>query len=304
VLQPEVVDVNGIVTGMEDMLRRLISEDIEIVTALAADLGHVRADPRQLEQVILNLAVNARDAMPGGGRLAIATQNVVVDEAHARREPDAPLGTFVVMIVADTGIGMDQATLARIFEPFFTTKEEGKGTGLGLATVYGIVQQSGGHVTVETAPGRGTTFKVYLPRVEEAAPAPAAAAAPLEAAASTGTVLLVEDEPSLRLVIEEMLSEAGYTVLSADSTQAAVEAARSHGGSIDLLLTDMVMPGTGGRDLAAQVQALRPDIRVVYMSGYSEQMGELPARVHFIQKPFTDAALLQKLRAALAPATG
>jgi CheY-like chemotaxis protein len=283
---------------MEGMLRRVISEDIQIVTALDGDLGRVKADPRQLEQVILNLVVNARDAMPGGGRLTLATRNL-----EALRHPDAPSGRYVALTVADSGVGMDQATMARIFEPFFTTKEEGKGTGLGLATVYGIVKQSGGQVTVESAPGSGTTFTIHLPRVEAPLPAPAPGPARSESNGGSETVLLVEDEPSLRLVISEMLATAGYSVLEADSAEVAVSLARSHGHAIDLLLTDMVMPRTNGRELALEVQALHPAMRVVYMSGYSAEISrelQRDARVHFIQKPFTNDALMEKMRAALA----
>ncbi|HYU42690.1 MAG TPA: response regulator [Vicinamibacteria bacterium] len=299
VLQPEVLDLNAVLARMEDMLRRVISESIQIVVVSSEGLGHIRADPGQLEQVILNLAVNARDAMPGGGRLVLETANAELDEAYARTHPEVSPGAHAMLAVSDTGSGMDPATLARIFEPFFTTKEEGKGTGLGLSTVYGIVKQSGGHVTVYSEPGRGTTFKVYLPRVNAATDAPAPP--PPRAEGGSETILLVEDESSLRTMIEEMLTEEGYTLLACDTVEKAIATAREHPGPIHLLLTDVVMPRMSGRDLATAVEAVRPEIPVAYMSGYThESLGrdsQIDPGTHFIQKPFTAAGLLAKLRA-------
>jgi PAS domain S-box-containing protein len=303
VLQPEIVDLNAVLAGMDGMLRRLISEDIQIVTVFSEELGLVRADPGQLEQVILNLAVNARDAMARGGRLVLETANVELDEGYARTHPEAAPGRHVMLAVSDNGTGMDRATLAHIFEPFFTTKEEGKGTGLGLSTVYGIVKQSGGHVAVYSEPGLGTTFKVYLPRVKAATATSAPAASPTEPPGGTETILLAEDEPSLRAMIAEMLGEEGYTVLLAETAEDAISIARSHQDVIHLMLTDMVMPGMSGRDLAAAVEAIRRGIKVVYMSGYTpDALGrgsQVQPGTHFIQKPFTSSGLLGKVRAAL-----
>jgi PAS domain S-box-containing protein len=306
ILQPRVLDLNAVVGEVEAMLVRLIGANIQIIAVPAAGLGRVKADPGQVEQVIVNLAVNARDAMPQGGKLIIETANVSLDETFRRVHPGAQTGPHVVLAVSDTGCGMDADTLPRIFEPFFTTKDKGKGTGLGLSTVYGIVKQSGGYVTVYSEPGRGTTFKVYLPRVEE--PLDQAAAAPRAAPAApraVGTVLLVEDEAALRSMIQEILEEAGYSVLSSATPEEAIDAARSHPGPVHLLLSDVVMPRMGGRDLAAQVSALRPGLRVLYMSGYTDEAivhhGMLDAGTHFLQKPFTSDALLDRVRDLLGP---
>ncbi|HUG52231.1 MAG TPA: response regulator [Vicinamibacteria bacterium] len=303
VLQPVIVDLNAVLAGMEGMLRRLITADIEVVTAYPEGLGFVRADPSQLEQVILNFVVNARDAMPGGGRLVLETANAELDEEYARTHPEAPPGHYVMLAVTDTGTGMDRATLARVFEPFFTTKEEGKGTGLGLATVYGIVKQSGGHVAVYSEPGTGTTFRVYLPRVKAAAATSAPPASPAGSLEGTETILLAEDAPSLRTMIAEVLGESGYSVLDCGTVEDAISLARSHPHAIHLLLTDVVMPGMSGRDLAAAVEQVRPGIKVVYMSGYTHEAlgrgGKVEPGMHFLQKPFTSSGLLGKVRAAL-----
>ena len=302
VLQPKVLDLDEVVSEVDKMMRRLISESIQIVTVATANLGKVRGDEGQIEQVIMNLAINARDAMPSGGRLVIETGNVELDETYVRTHPDARPGPHVMLAVSDTGHGMDAKTMARIFEPFFTTKEEGKGTGLGLATVYGIVRQSGGTVNVYSEPGRGTTFKVYLPRIEGDRAAEAGAAV-VAAPGGTETILLVEDAEALRLLVRELLENAGYTVLDADTPDKALSMVESTPGPIHLLLTDMVMPRMNGQELAGRIAALKPEARVVFMSGYSDQaMGDqstLEPGALFLQKPFTVDALLTIIRRAL-----
>jgi PAS domain S-box-containing protein len=303
VLQPRVLDLNAVVGDMEKMLGRLIGEDIQIIARFGTELGRVKADPGQIEQVIMNLAVNARDAMPHGGKLILETTNVELDENYLPTHPGAKPGPHVLLAVSDTGHGIDAETLPRIFEPFFTTKEQGKGTGLGLSTVYGIVKQSGGYIMVYSEPGHGTTFKVYLPRVDEQAAAAVGEVPAEPLARASETILLVEDEKSLREMIHEILEEGGYTVLEGGSPEEALAAARSHPGPIHLMLTDVVMPRMGGRDLAAEMAAVRPDLRVLYMSGYTDNAivhhGVLDAGTHFLQKPFTADALLRKARAVL-----
>jgi len=302
VLQPKVLDLNEVVAEVEKMMRRLISESIQIVTVATANLGKVRGDAGQIEQVIMNLAINARDAMPSGGRLVIETGNIELDETYVRTHPEARPGPHVMLAVSDTGHGMDEKTMARIFEPFFTTKEEGKGTGLGLATVYGIVHQSGGTVNVYSEPGQGSTFRVYLPRIEGDV-ATEAGAAVVAAPGGTETVVLVEDAEALRLLVRELLENAGYRVLDADSPDKALSMVESTPGPIHLLLTDMVMPRMNGHELARRIAALKPEARVVFMSGYSDQtmgdQGTLPPGVLFLQKPFTVDALLKIIRRAL-----
>ncbi len=301
VLQPKVLDLNEVVAEVEKMLRRLISASIQIVKIAGVGLGRVRADAGQIEQVLMNLAINARDAMPSGGRLAIETGNVELDEAFARTNPEARPGPHVVLAVSDTGHGMDAQTMSRIFEPFFTTKEEGKGTGLGLATVYGIVRQSGGTVNVASQPGRGTTFTVYLPRVE--AEIEMAARVPLAAPlGGTETILLVEDAEALRLLVRELLESAGYTVLDAEAPDEALSLLQSTPGPIHLVLTDMVMPRMNGQELARRIAILKPEARVVFMSGYSEEaIGDqtLEPGTPFLQKPFTMDALMGTVRRVL-----
>jgi nitrogen-specific signal transduction histidine kinase/ActR/RegA family two-component response regulator len=303
ILQPRVLDPNAVVTDVERMLRRLIGEHIQLVTVLAQNVGTVKADPGQVEQVIVNLAVNARDAMPGGGKLIIGTANVELDEGYVRRHADARPGPHVVLSVSDTGHGMDAVTLSRVFEPFFTTKGAEKGTGLGLSTVYGIVKQSGGHVTVYSEPGHGTTFKVYLPRVDEPLEPRLDRAVGEQASRGTETVLLAEDEESLRLMFREVIERAGYVVLEAASPEAAFAVSESHEGPIHLLVTDVVMPRMGGQELARRVLAIRPDVRVLYVSGYSfdgvGQQGLLEPGTNFLEKPFTAEALLRELRRIL-----
>jgi CheY-like chemotaxis protein len=303
VLQPTVLDLNVVVTETSKMLRRLIGEDIALVTTLESALGRVNADPGQLEQVILNLAVNARDAMPHGGRLTLETANVQVGEAEAHQQVGVMPGRYVRLAVHDTGIGMDAATQAHLFEPFFTTKEPDKGTGLGLASVYGIVTQSGGHIQADSAHGRGTTFRIYLPRFEEGIEAVEPAAAPPTSLQGLETVLLVEDEVGVRGVAQRILQAAGYTVLAASDGEEAVRLCAQHAGPIHLLLTDVVMPGMSGPALASRLEAMRPAMKVMYMSGYTED-----AMVHhdlldpgtvFLAKPFTPEILVRIVRKSL-----
>ena len=288
ILRPQVLDLNAVVTGLTPMLRRLIGEDVDLVTELAPGLGRVRADPGQLEQVIMNLAVNARDAMPRGGRLLLRTVN---NEAS------------VLLTATDTGVGMDDETRARIFEPFFTTKGPGAGTGLGLSTVYGIVQQSGGRIAVSSEVGRGTTFEIHLPATEEAAAL--VEAQPVAAPSTQGgeTILLVEDEKSVRELTQEILQAAGYTVLSAGLAGEAIEHAQRHAAPIHLLLTDVVLPRMGGRELAAHLAKIRPGITILYMSGYTDDAilrhGVHDTEMAFLPKPFTSAALTAKVRETL-----
>jgi len=299
-LQPSTLNLNDILAQMHDMLRRLIGEEIELVVAPGPELGHVRADPSQIEQVILNLAVNARDAMPNGGRLRLETANVKLDEAFVRHHPGSRPGAYVQLAVTDTGVGMDAEIRSHLFEPFFTTKGLGKGTGLGLATVYGIVKQSGGYIAVQSQPGRGSTFTVYLPRSEAPLEAPPAwTTAP---AGGAETVLLVEDEASVRDLVCEMLVATGYTVLGARHGGEALVVADQHAGPIHLLLSDIVMPHMGGRELARRLRRARPTLKVLYMSGY---LGDatppegLEQGMQLLAKPFTAEALARKLREVL-----
>jgi len=303
VLQPKVLDLNSVIGGMAEMLRRLIGENIVLVTLPAPGLGQVMADPGQIEQILMNLAVNARDAMPTGGRLTLETSNVVGDEAYVRHHLGARPGAYVVLAVTDTGTGMSAETQARLFEPFFTTKGPGKGTGLGLATVYGIVKQSGGNIYVSSEPGRGTSFKVYLPRVDAV---PDTAEDSDDAGASPRgheTILLVEDEPDLRDLALEILAMHGYVVLVAAEADEALRLADGHAGRLDLLLTDVMMPGMSGRELAVELAARRPGLRVLYMSGYTADAmaghGVLEPEIMFLQKPYSPAALAHKVREVL-----
>jgi PAS domain S-box-containing protein len=302
VLQPRVLDLSEVVTGLSGILRRLIGEHVDLVIALDPALGHVRADPGQLEQVIVNLVLNARDAMPLGGRLTIETARVDIDAASPE-VPGVSPGSYVTLAVTDTGIGMDQETRQRAFEPFFTTKEPGKGTGLGLATVYGIVEQSEGKISVASEPGQGTTFRIYLPRVEHAVEtAPLVAASP-ESPRGGGTILLVEDEDPVRDLVLEILEGEGYTVLAARDPGAALLVAERHRGPIHLLLTDVVMPHMSGRRLAEQLAPLRPEMKVVYISGYADEAigdhGVVEEGTAFIPKPFTPDGLIAKIRGVL-----
>jgi len=293
--------MNELVAQMENMLRRTIGENIALSTDLAPDLWTVRADAHQLQQVVMNLAINARDAMPSGGRLSIGTRNVLVGEDAPARPPDCPPGHYAVLSAEDTGCGMDEAVLREIFEPFFTTKEPGKGSGLGLSTVHGIVRQSGGFVEVESRPGHGTTFRVYLPRVE---PPPAADAAPNESLGRAGggneTILLVEDSEVVRSYTAEILRTSGYDVLEAASGEEAILAAGKHGRPIDLLLSDVVMPGITGGEVASRIRAIRPGTKVLFVSGYPEDAigGKrlIEDGAPFLGKPFTPNERLKKLR--------
>ena len=300
VLDPQVVDLNAVVGNLEKMLRRLIGEDIELITRMDPSLGRVKADPGQLEQVIMNLAVNARDAMPQGGKLTIETGNVEAAEAAARQLAPTQPGPYVQLVVRDTGCGMDAATQAYIFEPFFTTKEEGKGTGLGLSTVYGIVKQSSGGIQVQSALGRGTAFTIYLPRIDEATTAAEPRKEPDRPPYGMETVLLVEDEQGVRTLVRDGLRQYGYTVLEARHGVEAFLISNQHQGPIHLLVTDVVMPGMTGREVAHQLMPLHPGMKVLYISGYIDdaglRSGTDQARTGFLQKPFTPEALARKVR--------
>jgi PAS domain S-box-containing protein len=307
-VQPRVLNLNAVVTDTEGMLRRLIGEDIELVTRTEPALGHVKADPGQIEQIIVNLAVNARDAMPRGGKLIVETENTELDSVFVSQHPGARPGRYVMLAVSDSGVGMSAETQAHIFEPFFTTKEMGHGTGLGLATVYGIVKQSDGYISVYSEAGRGTTFKVYLPRVdEEAAPAARPAKKGEAVARGTETILLVEDEDPVRMLAREFLESKGYQVLEAATGSEALRISAAHAGPIHLLMTDVVMPGMGGRELAEQLILQRPQTRVIYMSGYTDdaivQHGVLDPGMIFLAKPFTLETLARKLREVLGVAS-
>ncbi|MGH2670490.1 MAG: ATP-binding protein, partial [bacterium] len=303
VLQAVVLNVNDVVENLEKMLKRLIGADIALETHLAADLGNVKADAGQLEQVIMNLTVNARDAMPTGGKLTIETANAELGEEYAHAHRPVVLGRYIMLAVSDTGIGMDEATKARLFEPFYTTKEPGKGTGLGLATVYGIVKQSGGYVWVYSELDHGATFKVYLPRVDAPAEEISRAAAPSGSPVGTETVLLAEDDELLRPLARELLAKLGYRVLEAPDGAAALAIARSHAGEIHLLVSDVVMPEESGVQLARQLMADRPRLRVLYISGYTDEAvvrhGLLQPGLNFLQKPFTPDVLARKVREVL-----
>ncbi|MGH9510317.1 MAG: ATP-binding protein, partial [Terriglobales bacterium] len=303
VLSPKVLDLNDVVSDVSKMLLRLIGEDIELQVVKTSDLGRVKADPGQIEQVIVNLAVNARDAMPNGGKLTIETRNVDLDNVYARHHISVQPGPYVLLAVTDNGMGMDAETRSRVFEPFFTTKEQGKGTGLGLATVYGIVKQSGGYIWVYSEPGQGTTFKVYLPRVPDAAESEAVTRARSQPDLASETVLLVEDEEGVRTVVRGFLEARGYHVLEAADGPEAIELARGRNGPIHLLLTDMVMPSMNGPELAERMLLVHPAIKVLYMSGYTpggaRHNHNLNLQAAFLEKPFSGETLSNKLREVL-----
>ena len=303
-LAPKVLDLNAVVTENLSMLRRMIGEDIDLKMSAGEGLGSVKADPGQIEQVIMNLAVNARDAMPKGGRLTIETSNLHLDQSYARMHAPVRPGEYIMLAISDTGAGMDAETQSHIFEPFFTTKGK-KGTGLGLSTVYGIIKQSEGYIWVYSEVGNGTTFKIYLPRVTAAGePVPVSApAVETSVAAGHETILLVEDEVTLRELVRHYLQNQGYVLLEATSTEQALQISNSHSGPIHLLLTDVIMPGMNGRELAERISSARPELKVLYMSGYTENAighnGLLEAGLHLLQKPFTLLALKAKVREVL-----
>ncbi|MGH7253602.1 MAG: response regulator, partial [Nitrospiraceae bacterium] len=298
---PRAIDLNSVVSGMDAMLQRVLGEDIRLVTSLAPVPGHIWADPNQFEQVIMNLAINARDAMPRGGTLTVATDNVELDGAFTQTHPGTGPGPYVLLAVGDTGVGMNANTLAHCLEPFFTTKPKGQGTGLGLATVYGIVKQNDGEIYMASEPGEGTKVRIYLPRVK-ASTMVAVSAPPPPAVLRPGaeTVLLAEDELGVRKLIREVLEQAGHTVLEAASGPAALQAAEGYAGAIQLLLTDVVMPEMSGPELASKLTTARPDLKVLYMSGYTEetmtQHGMLPSGITLLQKPFDKDDLLRRVR--------
>jgi two-component system cell cycle sensor histidine kinase/response regulator CckA len=303
VLQPRVINLNSVVEEMGKLIPRLIGEDVELVVRTATDLGAIRADASQMEQIIMNLAVNARDAMPNGGRLIIETANADLDRAYNTVHPAMQSGNYVLLAVSDSGIGMDAETQAHIFEPFFTTKEQGKGTGLGLSTVYGVVKQSGGFIWVYSELGKGTSFKIYLPRVDQPVEQGEAALPFVEAPRGTETVLLAEDEQDVRDVAREFLESAGYTVIQARDGEDALRVAARHSGQIKLLVTDMVMPGMTGPQLAARLREKHNALAVVYMSGYSEHSAAEAAPpgspVRLLTKPFSRSAILRAAREVL-----
>lgn len=303
VLQPRIIDLNAVVAEMGKMLPRLIGEHIEYSFFPDPNLATIKADAGQIEQVILNLAVNARDAMPTGGKLMVRTQNIEIDEAEAAKRPPMRSGAYILLSVTDTGHGMDDATKLRIFEPFFTTKEVGKGTGLGLATVYGIVKQSGGFIWLDSAPGKGATFEIYLPRATAAVTMPETEKKSAAVPQGTETILVVEDEPAVRELACQFLRLKGYTVLEAQDGPEALDIARQHTGRIHLLLSDMVMPKMNGADLAARLKAIRPEAHVAFMSGYSEfsrgNTGHNFPEAPVLQKPFSPASLAEMVREAL-----
>jgi PAS domain S-box-containing protein len=304
IVQPKVVDLTALVLDMDQMLKRLSGEDVELVVNSRPATGRVRVDPGHIEQVIVNLVVNARDAMPAqGGRIDVDIRNVHVDDASARRAPLLP-GSYVVLSVRDTGVGIDEETRSHLFEPFFTTKEKGRGTGLGLSTSYGIVKQNHGEILVRSEPGAGSTFEIYLPQVEEL-PEDSGAAGPATMPVRRGaeTVLIAEDEDGVRKVVRQMLEKQGYTVLTANGGHEAIQICRSHGGPLQLLITDVVMPRMSGRELADRVRAMRPEIRVLFVSGYTDSAivheGELDPGTDLLMKPFTPEQLAAKVRDVL-----
>jgi len=303
ILQPRVINLNDIVSQLRKMLDRLIGEDVRIQTQLAPDLGNTKADPGQIEQVLMNLAANARDAMPSGGMLSLQTANVDLNCISCGPDFNVPPGSYICLTVRDTGIGMDANTRARIFEPFFTTKPAGKGTGLGLATVYGIIKQSGGFVCVESEPQSGATFRIYLPRVNEPVEHVAQVAARSAPHGGHQTILVVDDDPQLRQLTRKVLTGSGFQVLEAEDREQAERLAAIHSGSIDMLLTDVVMPGGSGCEIAQQICGNGSKTRVLYMSGYPNDAilhhGILDPGIRLLKKPFSPARLVEEVREVL-----
>jgi len=301
-LEMKILDINSVIADMGPMLGRLIGEDVTLQTDLDPHLGTVKADSSHIQQVVMNLTVNARDAMPGGGQLTIETKNITLDASYAKTHAEAESGDYVMLAVTDTGCGMDKQTQDRIFEPFFTTKEHGKGSGLGLSTTYGIVKQSGGTIMVYSEPGHGTVFKVYLPRALGAVDETEHEERPLTVSSGSETILLVEDEEMVRALAVQVLSNVGYRVVDAANGQEAIGVAASHQGTIDLLLTDAVMPEMSGIELVDRLQRIRPEMSVLMMSGYSREAmsgGVLSQAITLLQKPFTPVDLCRKVREVL-----
>jgi two-component system, cell cycle sensor histidine kinase and response regulator CckA len=304
VIDPQVVNLNSLVLEMDKLIRRVIGEDIELLTHLAADLGQVKADPGQIEQVIINVAVNARDAMPKGGKLTIETVNILLDQEFARAHVSVILGDYILLTISDTGIGMDSAVQQHLFEPFFTTKAPGKGTGLGLATCYGIVKQHGGYIWVESEVGNGTRVKIYLPRIDDVVISSHPAIVSQDWPRGTETILLVEDEASVRKLVSRLLRGQGYTVVETTNGVEALQFATAQPpGAIQLLVTDIVMPQMGGSALRDQLTAQLPGLKVLFISGYTDNAlvhdGQLDVGVELLSKPFTPAALVRKVRQIL-----
>jgi CheY-like chemotaxis protein len=298
-----VVDLNDVIDGFGKMLKRLIGEDIHVVSVLDPAIGLVKADPAQIEQILLNLAVNSRDAMPDGGKLTFETMDVVLDDTYHATHMEVEPGSYVMLAVSDTGYGMDSETLKSIFEPFFTTKERGKGTGLGLATVYGIVKQHGGHITVYSETGRGTTFKIYLPRISKDGQKDTTLSTPAPSPGGTETILVVEDDAPVRRLTCTVLTGLGYDVIEAQNGAEAVRLAKDS-ETIHLLVTDVIMPGMSGREVSEHLATLHPRIKILYVSGYTADVigyhGVLDTGIHFLQKPFTVLALANKVREVFA----
>jgi signal transduction histidine kinase len=303
VIEPRVLNLNAVILDIKKMLRRLIGEDIEFCTLLDPAAGHIKADPGQIEQVIMNLAVNARDAMPNGGKLTVTTANTTLDKNHLNNFPDMDAGDYVMLAIADTGTGMSEEVKAHLFEPFFTTKPSGQGTGLGLATCFGIVKQNASHINVHSEVGSGTTFKIYFPQVQSALEPPRVRNQPTEAAGGNETVLLVEDEPVVRELAVATLREKGYLVVEAVNGEEGLRLARQHDGKIDLVLTDVVMPVMGGKEMADALRTYHPDTKVLFTSGYTEEAlghhGVLLPGIGFLPKPYLTTTLTRKVREVL-----